>query len=63
MAGLIRPATLNRVLMNYKILVARCLFAAFVLHTVAACGDSKNIIDQSQKKGMTAAERKDKRGE
>jgi hypothetical protein len=49
--------------MNYKILVARCLFAAFVLHTVAACGDSKNIIDQSQKKGMTAAERKDKRGE
>jgi hypothetical protein len=49
--------------MQYKTLIARCLLAGFVLHVIAACGPSQNVVQPTEKKGMTAAERKDKRGE
>ncbi len=48
--------------MQTKNWIAVGLLALFVLSLIG-CGERKNVINSSDKTGMTAAERKDKRGD
>jgi hypothetical protein len=48
--------------MRLKNWIALALLASF-LFAISGCGEQKNVIDPSQKTGLTPEERKSKRGD